>query len=93
MWIYIILFFVAAMLGFLYGKKMHLKQLSQVLLTTGFLPFDKVSKVVEIVRTYKKTEREVKKATREEYKKMLVKNQISQMRSEDKTDKEVEQNG
>lgn len=92
MWIYIILFFVAAMLGFLYGKKMHLKQLSQVLLNTG-VPFEKASKVVEIVRTYKKTEREVKKATREEYKKMLVKNQISQMRSEDKTDKEVEQNG
>ena len=89
MWIYIILFFVAAMLGFLYGKKVHLKQLSQVLLNTG-VPFEKASKVVEIVRTYKKTERE---ATREEYKKMLVKNQISQMRSEDKTDKEVEQNG
>lgn len=92
MWLNIVVFFVAAIFGFVYGKKTHLKQLTQVLLNTG-VPFEKTSKIVEIVRTYKKTEREAKKATREEYKKMLVKNQISRMRGDDKTEKEVEQNG
>lgn len=51
MWTYLLIFIFAALFGFVYGKKAHLKQLSNILLQQG-MPIDQVSKLSECVRTY-----------------------------------------
>lgn len=79
MWLYVIAFVMAAMLGFVFGKKSHLKQLSNILLQNG-MPLDQVSKLSECVRTYNKTVRQAKKETREAFKKMLVESQLKKMK-------------
>lgn len=79
MWTYLLIFIFAALFGFVYGKKAHLKQLSNILLQQG-MPIDQVSKLSECVRTYNKTIRQAKKETREEFKKMLVESQLKKMK-------------
>ena len=51
MWIYFLIFIAAALFGFVYGKKAHLRQLGNILLQNG-MPIDEVSKLTECVRTY-----------------------------------------
>ena len=51
MWMYLLIFIAAALFGFVYGKKAHLKQLGNILLQQG-MPLDQVSKLSECVRTY-----------------------------------------
>lgn len=86
MWVYLFCFVLATMLGFLYGKKAHLKQLSGVLLRQG-MPLEQVDRLCEVVRTYNKIARQAKKETREAYKKMLVDGQLEKLK------KEVDKNG
>ena len=79
MWRYFLIFIAAALFGFVYGKKAHLRQLGNILLQNG-MPIDEVSKLTECVRTYNKTMRQAKKETREAFKKMLVESQLKKMK-------------
>lgn len=79
MWMYFLIFIAAALFGFVFGKKTHLKQLGNILLQNG-MPIDQVSKLSECVRTYNKTMRQAKKETREAFKKMLVASQLKKMK-------------
>lgn len=79
---YFAIFVVASLLGFVFGSKQYLKRLAAVLYQTKAIPADQVDKLVEIIRTYNKIQRQAKKATREAYKKSVVDSQLEKMKKE-----------
>ena len=80
---YILIFMVCALLGFVYGKKMHLNRVAKVLLQIK-MPGEQVDKVVYLVSQYNKIQRDAKKATKEAYKQSIVSDQLEKMKKEDK---------
>ena len=85
MWIYILIFMACAIFGFIYGKKMHLKQLASVLITSKLLPAESVDKVIDLVANYNSIRRQARKDTKEAYKKVLVAESLEKMKKEDKS--------
>ncbi len=83
MWSGIFAFVIAAVLGFAFGKRVHLKRVASVLLQVK-MPSEEVDKVVYLVSEYPKLQREAKKATKEAYKKSLVSAQLEKIKKEDK---------
>lgn len=86
----LVLFFIVvvfAVMGFVYGKKMHLKQMTAVLMQTGIVPKDQVDKLMEIVANYKKLRRQAAKEVKEAYKNLIVQDSLEKMK------KEAENNG
>lgn len=80
--VFFILVIVFAFIGFLYGKKMHLRQVASVLMQTGLVPIEQVDKVIEIVANYKKLRRQAAKEVKDSYKSLLVKESLEKMKKE-----------
>lgn len=85
MWVYLGIFVFCAIFGFVYGKKMHLKQLASVLFTCKMIPPEAIDKVVDLVANYNSIRRQARKDTKEAYKKVLVQESLEKIKKEDKT--------
>ena len=83
MWSGFLIFILAVVFGFVYGKKMHLKQLASVLLTSKLLPAESVDKVVDLVANYNSLRRQARKDTKQAYKKVLVAEQLEKMKNKE----------
>ena len=83
MWSSFFIFILAVVFGFVYGKKMHLKQLANVLLTSKLLPAESVDKVVDLVANYNSLRRQARKDTKQAYKKVLVAEQLEKMKNKE----------
>lgn len=79
---YLGIFVVAALFGFIFGSRQYLKRLAAVLYQTKAIPAEQVDKLVEVIRTYNKIQRQARKATREAYKKSVVDSQLEKMKKE-----------
>lgn len=80
-WLTIIILVAAIVGGFLFGKKQHLNKVAQVMLQTG-LPREVVDKTIYLVNNHAKLQREARKATKEAYKALLVKESLEKMKKE-----------
>ena len=83
MWSGFLIFILAAIFGFVYGKKMHLKQLASVLLTAKLLPAESIDKVIDLVSSYNALRRQARKDTKQAYKKVLVAEQLEKIKNKE----------
>ena len=83
MWGGLLTFFIAAILGFLYGKKVHLKQMATILLRTGSVKAEEIDKLIDLVSSFKKLERAAKKKTKEEYQQLVVKQAVEKIKKKE----------
>ena len=79
----ILIFILAAIFGFVYGKKMHLKQVASVLLVSKLIPAESVDKVVDLVASYKSLRRQARKDTKDAFKKVLVAEQLEKIKNKE----------
>ncbi len=79
----IVVFALAAIVGFVFGKKYHLKRVASVLLQMK-MPSEEVDKVVYLVSEYPKLQRAAKKATKDAFKKSMVDEQLEKIKKEDR---------
>ncbi len=82
-WLYALGFVAVAVVGFIYGKKVHLKQLASVLYRLNGFPNDQVDKVIHLVSQYKKIAKQAKKDTEAAYKQALVTERLEKLKKED----------